>query len=93
MPTLSLIVGALVAEYRKVMADPPKSHEAAGNAVFWLGAALSGFYLLLLVTTITTASLQVEAPPIELMQRSNFWLGPLQGLCVAALGFFFQSKS
>ncbi len=93
MPTLSLIVGALVAEYRKTPADAPKGGIVAGSPVFWLGAALSGFYLLLLGTTIATSSLQVEAAPIELMQRSNFWLGPLQGLCVAALGFFFQSKS
>jgi hypothetical protein len=93
MPTLSLVVGALVAEYRKLPADAPKAAAVAGSPVFWLGAALSGFYLLLLGTTITASSLQVEAAPIALMQRSNFWLGPLQGLCVAALGFFFQSKS
>ena len=93
MPTLSLIVGALVADYRKIPAGAPEAARPAAGPVFWLGAALSGFYLLLLGTTITMSSLQVEAAPLELMRRSNLWLGPLQGLCVAALGFFFQSKS
>ena len=93
MPTLSLIVGALVADYRKVPAGASNVAKSAAGPVFWLGAALSAFYLLLLGTTIATASIQVEAAPLGLMQRSNLWLGPLQGLCVAALGFFFQSKS
>ena len=93
MPTLSLIVGTLVADYRKVPAGASGAAKSAAGPVFWLGAALSAFYLLLLGTTIAMASLQVDAAPIGLMQRSNLWLGPLQGLCVAALGFFFQSKS
>jgi hypothetical protein len=77
MPTLSLIVGALVADYRRV-ADQGVAKQQAGP-LFWLGAGLSVFYLLLVALT--------------LMQRSNLWLGPLQGLCVAALAFFFHSKT
>jgi hypothetical protein len=93
MPTLSLIVGALVADYRKVPAGSREANKSAASPVFWLGAALSGLYLLLLGLAIVMPSFQVEAAPLALMQRSNFWLGPLQGLCVAALGFFFQSPS
>jgi hypothetical protein len=93
MPTLSLIVGALVADYRKVPAGAAGAAKAAAGPVFWLAAALSGFYLVLVGMAITIAALQVDASPLEVMQRSNLWLGPLQGLCVAALGFFFQSKS
>jgi hypothetical protein len=54
---------------------------------------LSAIYLVLLGMAIVMPSFQGEAAPLSLMQRSNYWLGPLQGLCVAALGFFFQSKS
>ena len=93
MPTLSLIVGSLVADYRKVPVRASERAKPTAGPVFWLGVALSAFYLLLLGTTIAMASIQVEAAPLGLMQRSNLWLGPLQGLCVAALGFFFQSKS
>ena len=93
MPTLSLIVGSLVADYRKVPIRASERAKPTASPVFWLSAALSAFYLLLLGTTIAMASIQVEAAPLGLMQRSNLWLGPLQGLCVAALGFFFQSKS
>jgi hypothetical protein len=93
MPTLSLIVGSLVADYRKVRVRASERAKSEAGPVFWLGVALSAFYLLLLGTTIAMASIQVEAAPLGLMQRSNLWLGPLQGLCVAALGFFFQSKS
>ena len=48
MPTLSLIVGALVADYRKIPVGAPEAAKPAAGPVFWLGAALSGFYLLLL---------------------------------------------
>lgn len=93
MPTLSLVVSALVADYRKIPVGAKETAKTAASPVFWLGAVLSGFYLLLVGMAITISSLQVEAAPLEVMQRSNLWLGPLQGLCVGALGFFFQSKT
>jgi hypothetical protein len=61
--------------------------------LFWLGAGLSLFYLLLVALSILLQPLLAETSPLTLMQRSNLWLGPLQGLCVAALGFFFHSKT
>jgi hypothetical protein len=94
MPTLALIVGALVADYRKTPVPPdPAMPKPTVGPIFLLGAILSVFYLLLVATSIVVPALQVETAPLTLMQRSNFYLGPLQGLCVAALGFFFQSKS
>jgi hypothetical protein len=91
MPTLSLIVGALVADYRRV-ADQGVAKQQAGP-LFWLGAGLSVFYLLLVALSILLQPLLAETSPLTLMQRSNLWLGPLQGLCVAALAFFFHSKT
>jgi hypothetical protein len=93
MPTLALIVGALVADYRKAPAADAATQRSPLGPIFLLGAILSAFYLLLVALSIVMPALQVDTAPITLMQRSNFYLGPLQGLCVAALGFFFQSKS
>jgi hypothetical protein len=90
MPTLSLIVGALVADYRKAAVA---GQEQQAGPLFWLGAGLSVFYLLLVALSILLQPLLAETSPLTLMQRSNLWLGPLQGLCVAALGFFFHSKT
>jgi hypothetical protein len=93
MPTLSLIVGALVADYRKAAVAGPGAPKQQAGPLFWLGAGLSVFYLLLVALSILLQPLLAETSPLTLMQRSNLWLGPLQGLCVAALGFFFHSKS
>jgi hypothetical protein len=90
MPTLSLIVAALVADYRKAAVA---GREQQAGPLFWLGAGLSVFYLLLVALSILLQPLLAETSPLTLMQRSNLWLGPLQGLCVAALGFFFHSKT
>jgi hypothetical protein len=93
MPTLALIVGALVADYRKVVIGGQDAPKLSAGPVFWLGAGLSVFYLLVVASSILLQPLLSETSPLVLMQRSNLWLGPLQGLCVAALGFFFQSKT
>jgi hypothetical protein len=93
MPTLSLIVGALVADYRQPAAAGGDSAKAATSPLFWLGACLSLFYLLFVAASILLQPFFAATAPLTLMQRSNLWLGPLQGLCVAALGFFFRSKA
>jgi hypothetical protein len=88
MPTLSLIVATLVADYR---GGPPPTHAVEGR-LFWLGGGLSLFYLGLVMLTILIQPFLSQTPPLELMQRSNLWLGPLQALTVAVLGYFFHSK-
>ena len=90
MPTLSLIVGALIADYRDRAAEPAKPVD---GRLFWLGAGISAFYLLLVALSILVQPWLSEVTPLELMQRSNLWLGPLQALCVAVLGFFFHLKT
>jgi hypothetical protein len=93
MPTLSLIVAALVADYRKHAVSGQDAPKQPVGPLFWLGAGLSVFYLLLVALSILLQPLLQETSPLTLMQRSNLWLGPLQGLCVAVLGFFFHSKA
>jgi hypothetical protein len=91
-PTLSLIVGALVAEYRKTP-TPGASGAAPVAGMFRLAAGLSVFYLIVVSASVLLQPVLSETAPLTLMQRSSLWLAPLQGLCVAALGFFFQSRA
>lgn len=91
LPTLSLIVGALVSEARApetavaLRPNPP---------VFRLAAGLSLLYLMLVVVSVVAAAIlgDRERPPLDLLQLSNLWLAPLQGLVAASLGFFFHRQ-
>lgn len=51
----------------------------------------SVFYLLLVAVTILAQPFLQDVSPIELMHRSNLWLGPLQGLTAGVLAAFFRS--
>lgn len=83
VPTLSLIVGVLATGARK-----PAPGVTVDRFFFRLSGGLSALYL---ATVAATLYLQPLTPwgPLELMQRSNLWLGPMQGLVVASLGAFF----
>ena len=88
MPTLSLIVGVLVADFtsrRDVQIEPTLP-------VFRLGVGLSLFYLALVLLTILMQPFVPNVPPLDLMARSNLWLAPVQGLTVAVLGAFFRGR-
>lgn len=93
MPTLSLLVAALVADYRGSHSAGQDPSDPVDGRLFWLGAGMSLFYLLLVTLSILIQPFLSQTAPLELMQRSNLWLGPLQGLAVAALGFFFHSRA
>ena len=90
MPTLSLIIGVLVSDFRSGQADGGELPQASG-ALLWLGLALSVFYLLLVAVSILVQPFLQDVAPLELMHRSNLWLGPLQGLTVGVLAAFFRS--
>ena len=91
VPTLSLIIGVLVADRRAGEGRPGGGAQPAERRIFWLCAGMSALYLLLVALTVVIQPL-LHATPLELMHRSNLWLGPLQGLTVAALGFFFRRQ-
>jgi hypothetical protein len=84
MPTLSLIVGVLVLDQLGGGVKTRTADAFLYRLAFWLSCA----YLLLILLSIL---IQPFAPlaPLELMQQSNLWLGPLQGLVAGALGAFF----
>jgi hypothetical protein len=87
MPTLGMIVSVL--GYAAL--DPLFSSSVVRKSFFLLSMWLSGFYLFLVLLTILVQPFTGRSP-IELMQTSNLWLGPFQGLVASALGVLFVSK-
>lgn len=92
LPTLSLIVGVLVSQAR--LPDVPGRSAGSSGPIFRLAAVLSTVYLLLVAASVVIAALlgDRERTPLDLMQLSNLWLAPLQGLAAACLGFFFHHQ-
>lgn len=90
MPTLSLIIGVLVSDFRSAATDAQPMPVSA-KGLLWLGLGLSVFYLLLVAITILAQPFLQDVSPIDLMHRSNLWLGPLQGLTAGVLAAFFRS--
>ncbi len=90
MPTLSLMIAVLVSDNQ----NSEKNSQTADRFLFKLSLALSAFYLLLLILVIVLQPLTntFDDAPLKGFQKSNLWLGPLQGLVAAALGAFFINK-
>jgi hypothetical protein len=88
MPTLSLIIGVFVAEAKKGSA----SDEREVNSFFYtLTVSLSiVFFVVLLIPVLIEPFISMSI--LEVLIRSNLWLGPLQGLVAASLGVFFIKK-
>lgn len=84
MPTLSLIVGVLVLD----ITSPKQRDKRVDPFLFRLAFGLSAIYLVL-VAFIPLLQPFTGIPTVDLMKRSNLWLGPLQGVVTAALGAFF----
>jgi hypothetical protein len=83
-PTLSLIIGVLLLD----ATFPTGTDKQIERFFFWLTFGLSAFYLTLVALTILMQPF-TGLTLLELMKRSNLWLGPIQGLVAAALGAFF----
>src|SRR3546814_11951537 len=84
MPTLSLIVGVLVADRRA--AGKGQDERQAGKPVddlfFRLGAGMSVMYLLLVGSSVLVQPLFPLPPRLYILTRSNLWLVPdRQGRC------------
>jgi hypothetical protein len=89
MPSLSLILGVLVADFRAAKAAPESRRKS--GPLLGLAIGVSVFYLAMVSLTLLVQPF-LATPPLELMQRSNLWLGPLQGLAAATLGAFFRDR-
>lgn len=88
MPTLSLIIGVLVLD----VSSTRQRDKQIDRFLFWLAFGLSSIYLALVMLVPLMQPL-TGSSPFELMKRSNFWLGPLQGLVAAVLGAFFVKSA
>lgn len=84
MPTLSLIVGVIVAE---TLTKTDKSR-MVDRFIYRLAFVVSSVYLVVVSLTIFLQPF-ASIGPIELMNLSHLWLGPLQGLASAFIGIFF----
>ena len=90
MPTLSLIVGTLFGDTAK----PAVRRQRIQPRLFRLAVALSVFYLLAVAASVFTAPLVARnVTPLDLMQLSNLWLGPLQGIVAGSLGVFYRQSA
>ncbi len=86
LPTLSLIVGAVAYEARRSPASATVDRFAY-RVAFWLSVA---YLALVLVTQLGQPVTGLS--PLAMMDLSNLWLGPVQGLVGIALGVFFVSR-
>jgi len=84
MPTLSLIVGAVVTQ-------KPESTATVDRLAYRISLGLSLCYLLLALATIAAQPFSGMGA-LDFMSTSNLWLGPLQGLLGISLGVFFGSR-
>jgi hypothetical protein len=85
LPTLSLITGAIAYN-----ASRPKRDITVNRLAYRVALGLSIFYLLLLLTTLLVEPL-IPVTPLQILEMSDFWLGPVQGLVGLSLGAFFVS--
>ncbi|MCI5193460.1 MAG: hypothetical protein D3915_10095 [Candidatus Electrothrix sp. AU1_5] len=90
MPTLSLIIGTLIADATASKKDT-KEIATVDRFFFRLSCFLSIAYLLTVILTILLSPFS-KLSLLELIKLSNLWLAPFQGLVTASLGAFFVSK-
>lgn len=98
LPTLALMVSVFAADALRSNVDPTI---LVRRNFYLLSMALSAFYLLtLLVSILAQPALQWLSKTVdsgitvrmELLETSNIWLGPLQGLVIASIGVLFFLK-
>lgn len=92
LPTLSLIVSSLVTEMQQQQSTKRK----CSRFLFHLTFGMSGFYLLTVIATVMIAPIAIQytgATILGFMQKSQIWLGPLQGLVAGTLCVFFTKKT
>jgi hypothetical protein len=96
VPTLALMVSVFAADALKPYSETDSSK--VREPFYKLARGLSIFYLFVLLATILSEPIFLyfrqgtKVSAIDLLQVSNLWLGPLQGVVVAALGVLFFLK-
>jgi hypothetical protein len=98
VPTLALMISVFAADALKPY------DEGGGQQVrspfFKLSMSLSIFYLFVLILTLLAQPIvstlrngeATKMSPLQMLEMSNLWLAPLQGLVVGSLGILFFLK-
>ena len=86
LPTLSLMLGAFVADFGKGQED-----REVGIFLYRLTYGLSLFYLLV-VASVFLVQPVTGRPAVELLKQASVYLTAFQSLVAAALGVFFVKK-
>ena len=83
IPTLTLMITVAIIDFSQSSAEQKQSDRFLFQLAFWIS------FLYLVLVTLTLLRPVSLYTPIEMMKKSNLWLGPLQGLVTASLGAFF----
>ncbi len=86
LPTLSLILGAVVSEKQGAQAKA-----TVDLFSFRISCVLSVVYVVFVFATLALQPF-TNMTPLTLMNVANLWLGPIQGLVGIALGALFVSR-
>ena len=86
LPTLSLIIGVLVADLK---VDHQFLKKPADSTLYILALALSSLYLIAVLSTLIMSP-ALSGSTTDHLQRSHIYLGPTQGLCAGCLAAFFR---
>jgi cytochrome bd-type quinol oxidase subunit 2 len=87
VPTLALMLGVMGAAALK----NEREKHTVKRSFFRLARTLSLFYLVVLMLIVLLEPFSAT-PGIKLYTLSNYWLTPIQGLVVAAIGVLFTSQ-
>jgi hypothetical protein len=85
LPTVSLILGVLVADWKR----QPNLTKPADGSLFGLAFALSVLYLVAVIGTLVMSP-GLPGAATDLLKRSHVYLAPVQGLAAASLAAFFR---
>lgn len=86
MPTLSLVIGVLVLKGKS-----PSTRKTVDRFAYILALGASLLYLGLVLATLL-APIAIGLPILSVLERSNLWLAPFQGIATGCLGAFYARQ-
>ena len=97
LPTLALMISVFAAD---ALEPVPESATYVRKNFFYLAAGLSTFYAAATLISLLAQPIvalvfdtpDLVATRLELLEMSNLWLAPLQGLSIGSLGVLFFLK-